>query len=167
MFEIDIAYNELSEPLVKLLVQTNIPVNAFNEDDYKQKKKAYALKNPYAARETPFAIFKYKDKPIKQFYSENGQCTLDHMEKFLKQWLKENAKSGNITIEQIEGTQKGRKEYGYTDYFIEGASLYLRTFSHWYRTSTIQKIDWDNKIFETLNSTYKFEFNESTSSKHE
>lgn len=159
-FKIKLAYNKLSEPLKNILENNGLEVEAYNEDNYSERKKAFALKNPYAAKETPFAEFFYKDKLEKVFYTENSQCTADNIFNFIKQWIFDNAKSGYIEIEQIQGSQVGRIEKGYTKTFMEGCSLRMSNISGWYRTSTVELIDWENEIFKTKNSIYKFKFNE-------
>lgn len=67
----------------------------------------------------------------------------------------QNSKSGYITIEKDHDIHRG-----YTAMFGEGLPCYLSSVSEWYITSNVQKIDWENKTFDTLNSTYKFKFQE-------
>lgn len=47
------------------------------------KKEAYKIKSHFAAKLDPFIIVYNKDKPIRGFYSEAGDC----IEQFIK-WLK-------------------------------------------------------------------------------
>lgn len=68
-----------------------------------------------------------------------------------------NSKEGFIGIRKIK-PEKGRTQKGFTVAFGEGISCYLENPETWYQTSTVTKIDWDKKIFTTLNSTYTFEF---------
>ena len=52
----------------------------------------------------------------------------------------------------------GAGDWGMTEAFGEGLSCRLSNPSRWYVTSVIQSIDWKNHTFETMNSTYDFEF---------
>ena len=74
---------------------------------------------------------------------------------YLYNALKES-KEGYISIEK-DG-DPFTKEHGYTDAFGEGVSLYLSNAHRWYRTSTIKKINWEEKYFDTMNSRYHFDF---------
>lgn len=56
-----------------------LDIQVFNEDSIKERKKAFALKNTWATRMSPFAILISDDVPIKAFYSEDGGCTLDNI----------------------------------------------------------------------------------------
>lgn len=76
-----------------------------------------------------------------------------------------NSKTGFITITKISDNpgylSNNETVSGYTAGFGEGMSCFIDCISNYYYTSTIQKIDWENNIFYTLNSKYSFEFNES------
>lgn len=50
---------------------------------------------------------------------------------------------------------------GYTYAFGEGISCRMDNLSTWWCTSVIQKINWEEGYFDTLNSRYYFEFKES------
>lgn len=65
------------------------------------------------------------------------------------------SKQGWISISR---ETDGKGDEGYTDAFGEGLSCHVSNPHRWYYTSVIQKIDWDNKVFTTLNSRYKFNF---------
>lgn len=162
-----VAYNSLSSRFVVGLKNMGLKLEAYNEDVYNEKKKAYALKNPYAAKECPFVLLYYKDTLLKAFYTEDSSCTLDKIEQFLKDWIYSHAKKGYIEITQIKGNQEGRFERGHTKTFMEGCSLHISTINRWYRTSIIESIDWENNTFKTLNSTYKFNFYEDKNSQQE
>lgn len=66
-----------------------LEVQYHNEDIYKEKQKAFKLKGGYGARQVPFALLydTLNKKPVKAFYSEVGECTLDniinHLDKFI------------------------------------------------------------------------------------
>jgi hypothetical protein len=74
------------------------------------------------------------------------------------------SKMGDIEIEKISNdpldTVKVIKMKGVTPGFGEGISCCMEDKDMYYYTSTIQSIDWENNIFHTLNSEYKFKFNE-------
>lgn len=65
------------------------------------------------------------------------------------------SKSGWIKVSR---DYDGAGDWGMTDAFGEGLSCYMSNPSRWYRTSVIQSIDWENHTFQTMNSTYNFEF---------
>ena len=66
-----------------------------------------------------------------------------------------------IKISNNEGyLRRGGCESGVTGAFGVGLSLYLSETTTWYSTSVIKDIDWDKNIFATMNSRYKFKFEE-------
>jgi len=75
-----------------------------------------------------------------------------------------NSKVGNIEITKISDNpgylSVNDTVSGFTAGFGEGMSCFIDCISSYYYTSTVQKIDWENKIFYTLNSKYSFKFNE-------
>jgi hypothetical protein len=96
-------------------------------------------------------------------------------EEFLSKYPDENiyidlqdSKEGHIKITKISDNpgylKDGDTKEGYTPAFGEGLSCYMDCGETYYYTSVIREIDWENKIFYTLNSKYSFEFNESTNS---
>ena len=93
-------------------------------------------------------------------------------EEFLSKYPDDNiyedlhdSKEGHIKITKISDNtgylSSGEVREGYTPAFGEGLSCYIDCGKVYYYTSTIREIDWENKIFYTLNSKYSFEFNES------
>jgi len=95
-------------------------------------------------------------------------------EEFISKFPDENiyndlheSKEGTIKIVKISnnpGLPEGESIEGYTPAFGKGLSCYIDCGETYYYTSVIKEIDWENKIFYTLNSKYSFEFNESTNS---
>lgn len=78
----------------------------------------------------------------------------------------QHALSGHIKVTKVSDNygylSPGEWREGKTPLFGEGIALWIcGTEDDFYHTSTIQSIDWENNTFKTLNSTYKFEFNES------
>jgi hypothetical protein len=75
-----------------------------------------------------------------------------------------NSKSGWIKIKKISDNggylTKNESESGWFAVFAKGMSLYIGNGSHYYYTSNIVDIDWDKKLFLTLNSIYSFEITE-------
>ena len=103
------------------------------------------------------------------------QVTLKHRESSLKDFVKaggslelhralKDSKIGYIKITKISSNDgylhSGESVEGVTAAFGEGISLYIANIEEWYRTSVIQKIYWSKGEFITLNSRYKFEFEE-------
>lgn len=72
-----------------------------------------------------------------------------------------NSKSGWIKIKKISDNggylTKNESESGWFAVFTKGMSLYMGDDLHYYYTSNIVDIDWDKKLFLTLNSIYSFE----------
>ena len=63
----------------------DIKILQYDENHYKDKKKAYKIKGGYSARMTPFVLLTEDDKKyIKVFYSEDNSCTIDNIIKFIK-----------------------------------------------------------------------------------
>lgn len=60
----------------------SIKLEAFNEDIFKDRKKAYKVKGAFGAKLAPFAVL-IDDKPIKAFYSEANTCTIEEISKLL------------------------------------------------------------------------------------
>ena len=67
-------------PLVELI--------GLHENILKERKKAFKVKGGYSARKSPFAILCDMDKnPVKAFYTEANECTLDNIEKTLDSFI--------------------------------------------------------------------------------
>lgn len=92
-------YSELKEviehkyPLVELI--------GFHENKLRERSKAFKTKGGWSARQNPFAIaFDNENQPIKAFYSEANQCTVDAITKCLDSFIlyknkNENASTNN------------------------------------------------------------------------
>lgn len=71
------------------------------------------------------------------------------------------SKMGDIEIEKVvDNPLDAVKMKGITPGIGEGISCYIEDDDVYYYTSTVQSIDWENNVFHTLNSEYKFKFNE-------
>ena len=94
MFSLKIAYDDSSENLVREL-ETLIPskhplikLEAYHENLFKERKKAFKLKGGYSARHCPFAVLLDDDgKVVSAFYSESKECTLDNVLKVLNNYV--------------------------------------------------------------------------------
>ena len=94
-------------------------------------------------------------KPKKEFVKSLGPEEL--YEKF------QNTKVGYVKVRKISdnpGIEKNKLYEGVTGAFGEGFAVWLSSPGNWFHTSVIESIDWENKTFRTLNSTYSFEFEE-------
>lgn len=88
------AYNNDSEILFRQ-VQDNISekypliiVEGFHENLMKERKKAFGLKGSFSARLSPFAVlYDSENNPVKAFYSEVNECTLDNIINNLNKYL--------------------------------------------------------------------------------
>ena len=103
-------------------------------------------------------ITKAKHQTKEEFIKQNGEDKLYIWE------LLQNAKEGDISITKISANVgylgKNDTERGFTPAFGEGLSCYIDKPDSYYYTSIIQSIDWENNTFKTINSTYKFKFDE-------
>ena len=100
----------------------------------------------------------HKTKDLDYFITTYGEKDGTYLYNKVK-----NAKSGLIKVYKISdnpGIEKGVEYFGVTTTFGEGLGLYIDNIANWFRSSVIQKIDWDKSEFMTLNSVYHFEFNE-------
>lgn len=162
MLSIKIAYNNETESQVDFL--RGYPwLETYNEDDYREKKKAITLKASCGAKELPFIAFYHDGELVKALYSEVGECDVDHVNEFIEDYVDKHAHKGWITLQKVEGRNNekipvGKQYSGYTNTFMEGFSCHVSSPTHWFRSSNVISIDWEKGEFKTLNSTYKFEF---------
>lgn len=80
------AYNDNSEILFRQVrdsIAEKYPliiVEGFHENFMKERKKAFGLKGSFSARLSPFAaLYDSENNPVKAFYSEVNECTLDNI----------------------------------------------------------------------------------------
>ena len=142
----------------------------FNEDEPKELKKAWKYKGEAGAKQVPFIGVYENNKLIKAFYNEDKSYKKFY--DWLEEYINEHAFKGWMTIQKVEGVNNedikiGFERYGYTQAFIEGIRLALINSTHWFNTSIVTSIDWENKTFKTLNSTYSFTINEKEESEHQ
>lgn len=94
-----IAYNDDSERLIKQLKDyikdfPLIELEAYHEQVFKERKKAFALKGEWGTRQSPFAILIDNDNiPVVAFYNERCECTLDKIIEALKSYIVYGSKS--------------------------------------------------------------------------
>lgn len=95
-----IAYNDKSEQLVRNLEKVIpkefplIELKSYQEEIFKERKKAYALKYTYGTDLSPFAIlYDENGKAVEAFYSEDGHCTYDNIIKSLNSYIAYGSKS--------------------------------------------------------------------------
>lgn len=88
---IKIVYNEQCESFKDNIIETlkefpTLKVEIYNEDNYKEKKKAILVKSACGARLNPFSsIYNDKGELIKAFYTEVGLCTVNDIIKYLNE----------------------------------------------------------------------------------
>ena len=170
MLAIKVAYNnKCAKDIANILAADNNPMfEFFNEDEPKELKKAWKYKGEAGARQVPF-IGVYEDgQLIKAFYNEDK--SYNNFFSWLHKYINEHAFKGWITVTKEEGKNNNKiplksQRSGYTDTFIEGVGLYIVGQDHWFHTSVVTSIDWENKTFKTLNSMYSFVINEKEESK--
>lgn len=88
------AYDDFSETFfnnLKKLIESEyalIEVTGFHENILKERKKAFKLKGGFSARKNPFVVFFDCDNiPVKAFYSEANECTIDNIKKVLDSFI--------------------------------------------------------------------------------
>lgn len=78
-----IAYNDASVPMVNKLKEVIlekfplVELECYQEELFKERKKALGLKSQWGTSLSPFAILISEDRPMKAFYSEEDECTYD------------------------------------------------------------------------------------------
>ena len=88
-----VAYDDNSEKLITELkeILVNFPMielEAYHEQIFKERKKAFAIKNEWGTRLAPFAILiDNDDVPVIAFYSEKGDCTSEKINEALHNWI--------------------------------------------------------------------------------
>ena len=87
-------YDDTSEKffanLVELVKRKYLFVEliGLHENILKERKKAFKVKGGYSARKSPFAVLYNMDKnPVKAFYTEANECTVDNIEKTLDSYI--------------------------------------------------------------------------------
>ena len=98
-------------------------------------------------------IKKMKELPLEELKSLVGDAAM--AEQIFESFLE--AKEGYMRIQKLFPNMDEPKQ-GWTYCFAAGLPLHLDSMSYWYSTSNIKSIDWDSRVFETLNSKYSFEF---------
>lgn len=90
---LNICYNDKCVDFLKEITNLcleefpDIKILQYDENHYKDKKKAYKIKGGYSARMTPFMLLTNNEKKyIKAFYSEDKGCTLDNLKQFLNNY---------------------------------------------------------------------------------
>lgn len=69
----------------KIKMFPSIKLEMYDEQSFKERKKAFAIKNEWGTRMSPFAILIDNKTPIKAFYSEQNNCNVNTIIKTLKQ----------------------------------------------------------------------------------
>ena len=88
-----IAYNNNCISLIqklKSIFETfpGLNLETYQEDFFKEKKKAFKLKGAFSAKQTPFAVLYNDGKvPISVFYSESNDCTFENISNKLKEFI--------------------------------------------------------------------------------
>lgn len=94
LISVMVAYNEESIPFFQSLQEKisqkypDVTLTGYREDTLKERKKAFGVKGSWAARLTPFAVmYDYENTPLKAFYSEVQECTVDNIEFYLDSFI--------------------------------------------------------------------------------
>lgn len=87
---LSIAYNNDSKEFfqaISELLKNDYPqvaLSGYNESAFKSRNKAFKLKGGWSARKTPFALITDEEgNPLKAFYSEVEECTIDNIKFYL------------------------------------------------------------------------------------
>ena len=172
MLAIKVAYNNKCAKDIDNVfsAQGNPMFEFFNEDEPKELKKAWKYKGEAGARQVPFIGVYEDNRLIKAFYNEDKSYT--KLFDWLEEYIDKHAFKGWLTVTKQEGNNNNlipvnAVRSGYTKAFMEGVGLYISGPDDWFHTSVVTSIDWENKTFKTLNSTYSFVINEKEESKHQ
>ena len=99
-----VAYDDHSENFfidLKALITYKYPLietEGFHENLLKERKKAFQLKGGFSARKSPFLVlFDVEGTPIKAFYTEANECSLDNIEKVLDSYIPYKNKDNEST----------------------------------------------------------------------
>ncbi len=89
IMELAIVYNsdkhkDFYNSLINYLLQNNIKYSSFDAKYTKERKKSYRVKGAFSARLDPFVGIYENNNPIKGFYSEANECTLDNIINYIK-----------------------------------------------------------------------------------
>lgn len=88
-----VAYDDNSEKLITELKEflekfPLVTLETYHENLFKERKKAFSLKNEWGTRKAPFAILiDNENKPVIAFYSEKNKCTIDNISETLKSYI--------------------------------------------------------------------------------
>lgn len=152
-FKLELVYDDYSKEFEKLAKESAIECKSYKEGS----KEAYSLKSYYAAKQVPFAALSYGDNCLKAFYTEDSSCTIDNIFTYIESYVDFNAYKCNIKLVKVLDNREEPIITGYTKTLMEGVRCYISNPDEWYMTSIVKHINLENKIFTTLNSTYKFE----------
>lgn len=98
------------------------------------------------------------DRKIKSSTIEFSK--IEELEKLYKQ----SPKRGHVQVYKISDNigeiTKNDIYNGYCLGIVPGLPVVVNGSSRWLQTSTVKDVDWENEIFHTLNSVYKFKFAE-------
>lgn len=88
-----VVYNDKSISLINELQSIlkefpMIELESYQEEIFKEKRKAFKLKGAFSAKITPFAVlYDNKKVPIIVFYSESHDCTFENIINKLKEFI--------------------------------------------------------------------------------
>lgn len=75
-----------------------IEVIGLHENMLKERKKAFKLKGCFGARQNPFVVFfDPENNPVKAFYSEANECTIDNIKNTLDSFILYKTKNNEST----------------------------------------------------------------------
>lgn len=166
MLNIKIVYNDSCKEVIpggyENLPAVNPMFEFYNESDPKVTKTAWKFKGEAGAKQVPFFAVYDNGILIKAFYNEDSSSNWENLMKWLNDYISTHARYGNIKVTKIEGNENtyplGYTESGFTSGLMEGIACAMADGDHYFHTSIVTSINWEDKTFKTLNSTYKFEF---------
>lgn len=86
MLKLKVSYNDSNVTIVNKLIESikDIEFETYNEDVYRERKKAFGLRYEWGTKLSPFAILYAEDKPIKAFYTDDNTFNIDYINNFIK-----------------------------------------------------------------------------------
>ena len=99
---------------------------------------------------------------------EELQRMHDEADRKIEEMFKDSPKRGHCTLTKVNGVHNERFNPGYTASgycpgIVVGLSCRVDNVHRWFMTSVVTSIDWEKEEFTTLNSIYKFHFDEDNS----
>lgn len=82
MLKVKLAYTNNNIDVKDQILQIFPELEYFNEDNFKERKRAFSIKNIGCTKLSPFLVVYNNDKVIKAFWQEDNTFTIEN----IKEW---------------------------------------------------------------------------------